>query len=955
MTVLLCLFLFHVKTGATEGHDELGRQIGETDPISKCFSIKCGSIDKDLTLTIELKPGCKVRGVLPIKDLMDSAYLTLDENCPSTSGSCGKSICDSDCLDDNLYHINLYDDMIKTTVSVDNQRIQSLDYSTMMKFGTEQAIFLPPYVNLTCTYTFTSDYDQFATSLRQIFNCDNAQRPCLYHQPRPDTSELIILGVLDHPAHACNNASSDGLELDLSDISCTLNTPEYLQSVPYYQSTQCKRRKCKCKPGFTNKDWRCAGNVEGKSLTVRLSEPFAATISSSVASVVNWKSQFEVNIKSELQEIKHQLVVNVINLDFSALVIHDSICSSCDTARRRQATESTDDVLLYADIMYSYQCEQQHCTAVTTEIKDTLGGDFETTTFLAQMNIAMNKVKRAMNATIVVPKSVKFLVDDIDKLNLSNEISSLKINSVNDQEAKNELIEEQAAKVNDNILQMLDQGTEQTENNVEMNVAEVEQAEEQFSNVALLDSLFASSAGASDEDGDDFFGDVGDKDDKEEKKEEAKETDEEEEEQVLTNFASLTAAELEASFGSFKPIRSLNPYMAKLDPCQVITINQTVSDRITTMSYIKHNRVFRIADFNTADCTGALEKTCLELSLIVPPSMKDTLQMKISRDDVYVNIQLNRDRWSMYMTGDYSDTTWGVKPTSQFLVRLVKRRMIRDETIETLEGVINIIVPKTSTCDLSIKSSDDSEIINFYRELFAMPPINPWGNSVLGTGTFDQCVTCDTCSLDGKPPLFECDIKAPFAEAIQRVLGIIAAVQTTSVNFVRRVPCVTEYSMIKEMTKTNLKMSMLEQDEDAIDAYIDSKMIVGDAETPDCFIIEYVIQIKVNEKLVNGESLGTSLDNASEMLQEELNILMRQAPRATIQVNDTSETAATPRQADVKSETQLVNEAELEEKIVDALAARRSVILKRQPTKVPGRAAVMYAGAFIVCFILAYK
>ena len=190
MTVLLCLFLLHVKSGATGVHDGLGRQIGETDSISKCFSIQCGSIDKHLTLTIELKSGCKVRGVIPIKDLMGSAYLTLDENC-RTPGSCGKSICDNEvnCLDDKLYHINLYDDMIKTTVSVDNQRIQSLDYSTMMKVGTEQAIFLPPYVNLTCTYTFTSDYDQFTTSLRRVFNCDNAQRPDV----GPDASLSIVI------------------------------------------------------------------------------------------------------------------------------------------------------------------------------------------------------------------------------------------------------------------------------------------------------------------------------------------------------------------------------------------------------------------------------------------------------------------------------------------------------------------------------------------------------------------------------------------------------------------------------------------------------------------------------------------------------------------------------------------------------------------------------------------
>ena len=52
--------------------------------------------------------------------------------------------------------------------------------------------------------------------------------------------------------------------------------------------------------------------------------------------------------------------------------------------------------------------------------------------------------------------------------------------------------------------------------------------------------------------------------------------EEPEEPEALVNFASLTEAELEASFGSFKPVHSLNPYMAKLDPCQAITIDQAI-------------------------------------------------------------------------------------------------------------------------------------------------------------------------------------------------------------------------------------------------------------------------------------------------------------------------------------------------------------------------------------------
>ena len=45
-------------------------------------------------------------------------------------------------------------------------------------------------------------------------------------------------------------------------------------------------------------------------------------------------------------------------------------------------------------------------------------------------------------------------------------------------------------------------------------------------------------------------------------------TKEDPEEQILVNFASLTTAELEKAFGEYKPVSSLNGYMAKADPCK---------------------------------------------------------------------------------------------------------------------------------------------------------------------------------------------------------------------------------------------------------------------------------------------------------------------------------------------------------------------------------------------------
>ena len=111
------------------------------------------------------------------------------------------------------------------------------------------------------------------------------------------------------------------------------------------------------------------------------------------------------------------------------------------------------------------------------------------------------------------------------------------------------------------------------------------------------------------------------------------------------------------------------------------------------------------------------------------PSMKNELQMKVSRDDVYVNIELNRDRWRKYLQKGYNNvavypdfSTWARNPQSQFQIRVVKRRKVLGE-VEVQKGFINIIVPNLQSCDLSVKSSEEAEIKNFYRELFVIPPV----------------------------------------------------------------------------------------------------------------------------------------------------------------------------------------------------------------------------------------
>ena len=108
--------------------------------------------------------------------------------------------------------------------------------------------------------------------------------------------------------------------------------------------------------------------------------------------------------------------------------------------------------------------------------------------------------------------------------------------------------------------------------------------------------------------------------------------------------------------------------------------------------------------------------------------MKNELQMKVSRDDVYINIELNRDRWQKYLQKGYSNvaefpgfSSWARNPQGQFQIRVIKRRKVAEE-VEVQKGFINVIVPNLQVCDLSVKSSEESEIKNFYRELFVIPP-----------------------------------------------------------------------------------------------------------------------------------------------------------------------------------------------------------------------------------------
>ena len=50
-----------------------------------------------------------------------------------------------------------------------------------------------------------------------------------------------------------------------------------------------------------------------------------------------------------------------------------------------------------------------------------------------------------------------------------------------------------------------------------------------------------------------------------------------------------------------------------------------------------------------------------------------------------------------------------------------------------------------------------------------------------------------------------------------------------------------------------------------------------------------------------------------------------------------------------------IDDEKVEAEISDKLKLMKSVKMNRKPVKLPGKAAVMYAGAFLVVFTLSYK
>ena len=157
--------------------------------------------------------------------------------------------------------------------------------------------------------------------------------------------------------------------------------------------------------------------------------------------------------------------------------------------------------------------------------------------------------------------------------------------------------------------------------------------------------------------------------------------------------------------------------------------------------------------------------------------------------------------------------------------------------------------------------------------------------AILGKGLLTNSNLCNStviceqspgfCDESGKKkgPIFECDFLSPVGEALNRVVGIIDAVQTFEVNKIRpQAPqnCLMDNNLlIPEMQKKWWKKfkkptkGVFEM-ERAVKEYIQDR----NQGEKYCFIIEYAIQVRTDAKLVNGQGITESLDEATDLLLE---------------------------------------------------------------------------------------
>ena len=179
-------------------------------------------------------------------------------------------------------------------------------------------------------------------------------------------------------------------------------------------------------------------------------------------------------------------------------------------------------------------------------------------------------------------------------------------------------------------------------------------------------------------------------------------------------------------------------------------------------------------------------------------------------------------------------------------------------------------------------------------------------------------------------------------EALFRVVGIIDAVQTIEVNKIRRIDDCSSNS-IQQSLINNLSQKFGENLKPEIEADIQSRF----KSTKLCYIIEFAIQVELNSKLVNGESLETSLNEATQLTLTELRYLLEELP----------EGRTLPTNQGRKRRQNTVSRLSTEqlEQIKNEFQKAKIIGLQRVPARLPGRNAALYFGAMLAVFTIAYK
>ena len=776
-------------------------------------------------------------------------------------------------------------------------------------------------------------------------NCSDT--PCLYWT---NNGVRTVLGDLSRSEyHQCDY--SIGLLLDsFSVVHCVNDTNiDYLEKASvFYRTQSCSRNKCDCVSGYVNVGWQCVAMASDALRAICVTVLSPITVTSANVDLGRLKNDVQDGLKVS------SLLIDNKTLEFSSINIYDHIAVN-NTSKE-----------IYIDITYNFSCEDVQCDLLKI---------MNLPKSKSMLRDTLRQVILQTSDDVNVDPDLK-LVDCRDIEAKENHIIDLVMRKI---EVKKTFLQQRldAAESEANAQSLYEMAIEIEIDNAVSSTVEIalgnignNERSSEDNNVnldsdiidSILDGATAGIQGLGSQLLSTEVDEFGEDDFREESGTKTKRQNSQEE-QVIAEFATLTTEELARTFGPYKPIASLNPYIVKLDPCRTIQANTTLFDKARTMTFIKHERLFRINEFDLDNCVGELRIRCLDLAIVGYQTMKDELQIQVSREGVFVNIQLNLDRWKDYLAFKYTNaelypdyTKWASNPVSQIQLRVTLRKYRSglakiDTNVEEMSSLLSIIVPRDVTCELLVESTFASDVRNYYREVRVLPDETVWGSGVLGRDKLAKCPLClpqgklcakcpDFCDANGikSEPIFQCDFRSYLSEGIWRVIGNIFAVQTYEVKNIRQLDdCGINIDEMTKVATTNMTGVSQAQREQLYD-YIKSTMAVN------CFIIEYSVEVKTALKMVNNEPIEASLDKTNIILLDELRYLLKNAP-------------GLPQKKVISEKKRRFSNLsdELKAKADSVIREKKTTAVKREKVRLPARYSTIYFSVLLGIFTLSYK